>query len=712
MNNNILLISNTFYPDIDATGQIMTDLAEDLSARGLKLQVITGRNQKDSPKQENYRGIEIKRVPMLHLNKRVLPFRFLNYISFFPSVFFTALTAKRPDAIFIVSSPPFMYFLGWLLKKFRRTRLIFNVQDLYPDIAVRLGLIKQPIIIRLLERLTLKMYKQADLIICIGDKMAKMLIERGCPAVKIEIIENWSDGSQIYPIEKRSDRFVQKNGLSDKFIVQYSGNFGMVHELDTVLLAAKALAERTDIEFVFIGGGVNAGKIKSFVSDHGLANVKMFPFQPRESLNDSLNAADVSLVTLKAGFAGTVIPSKIYGIMASGKPVLAVCPGESEASRIVKENDCGLVVDPGDADGCRRAILSLNDDRAARLKMGENARRAFMEKYDRPLMTEKYYLAIRRLFPSFETAGENPLMDVSVCLVNHNAKAFTLKCIESIYKNTKGISFEIILIDNASGDGTVAAVERAFPEVKIIANDSNLGFAAANNQGIRIANGENILLLNNDTELKNEAIKLMLGRIRDDRQIGILTCKLLRHTGKTQKNCRSFYKTPFDTLFGRASLMSRLFPGNPITKRNTLSDWSYDSARRVDWVSGACMMIKRKVFDSIGPLDERYFLYWEDTDFCKRASDAGWQIWFIPEAEIVHYTGQGGGTRSLWLKLFTMSQMHYSAYYYFCKHHYHNPLHPMSIITFLSMIGLIAVKGMVDVVEFPFKNIMKAKKVK
>ncbi|HTY13184.1 MAG TPA: glycosyltransferase, partial [Candidatus Omnitrophota bacterium] len=459
MSREILLISHNFYPEIDATGQMMTDLAEDLTARGLKLRVITGRHQKGSPKQEFHKGIDIRRVRVLHLNKRILPFRFLNYISFFPSVFFSALLSSRPDAIFIVSSPPFMYFLGRMLQKLWRNRLVFNAQDLYPDVAVRLGLLKSRFMIRLLERLTLKMYDKATLIICIGDRMAQLLIGRGVQENKLRIIDNWSDGRQVHPIEKRSDHFVQKHGLQDKFIVQYSGNIGMVHEIDTVLSAALALADEPGIVFVFIGGGVNAGKIEGFVSAHGLKNVRMYPSQPRELLNDSLNAADVSLVTLKKGFAGTVVPSKIYGIMASGKPVIAVCPAESEASRIVRDNECGTVVDPGDVEGCVRAIREFNRDREELERSGKNARRAFMSKYDRPLMTRKYYEAIREMFGDDLAPVAEQAPEVSICLVNHNAREYTLNCIASIYQNTRKARFEVILADNASNDGTVAAVK-------------------------------------------------------------------------------------------------------------------------------------------------------------------------------------------------------------------------------------------------------------
>jgi GT2 family glycosyltransferase len=143
-----------------------------------------------------------------------------------------------------------------------------------------------------------------------------------------------------------------------------------------------------------------------------------------------------------------------------------------------------------------------------------------------------------------------------------------------------------------------------------------------------------------------------------------------------------------------------LFPNNPITKRNTLSDWDYNSPRQVDWVSGAAMMVRSEVLEQVGLLDENFFMYWEDTDFCKRARDAGWEVWFTPEAEIIHYTGQGGGERSLWLKLFTLYQMHRSAYYFFLKHYYKNPFHPMAILTFMGMLTLIGAKSIIEIMKY------------
>jgi GT2 family glycosyltransferase len=297
-------------------------------------------------------------------------------------------------------------------------------------------------------------------------------------------------------------------------------------------------------------------------------------------------------------------------------------------------------------------------------------------------------------------------MDVSLILVNYNSKEHLERCLASIKQNNKRHSLEIIVVDNASTDGSQAMVRAAHPEVTLIRNTNNLGFGKANNLGIQLAKGKYLLLLNNDTILNNDAIAALVKCLDNAPKAGIVACKVFEPDGKIQKNCRSFPLSPFDTMFGRASLFSKLFPSNPITKRTTLSDWDYNSPRQVDWVSGACMLIRRKVLDQIGLLDENYFMYWEDTDFCKRAKDAGWEIWFTPEGEIVHYSGQGGGKRPLSLKLYTIYQMHRSAYYYFLKHHYKTPLHPMAVITFLGMITLVTVKSAQAIIKSIFGSVL------
>lgn len=249
------------------------------------------------------------------------------------------------------------------------------------------------------------------------------------------------------------------------------------------------------------------------------------------------------------------------------------------------------------------------------------------------------------------------------------------------------------MVDNGSSDGSPAAIARQFPNVMIIENKTNAGFARANNQAIERARGKYIFLLNNDTVLKNNAIEQMVAFFDRQQSLGLLTCKLYEADGKTvQRNCRTF-PTPPGTMFGRASLLTRVFPKNPWSSKNLLSDWDYNSVREIDWASGAALMVRRSVIDQVGLLDDKnFFIYWEDTDWCKRIHDAGWKIAFIPDAEIIHLTGSGGGKRSLFLSNRMIYQMHKSAYNYFRKHYLKSIFNPMTLITFIGFISLTAVK--------------------
>jgi hypothetical protein len=256
------------------------------------------------------------------------------------------------------------------------------------------------------------------------------------------------------------------------------------------------------------------------------------------------------------------------------------------------------------------------------------------------------------------------------------------------------LEFEVLVVDNASTDGSRKMVKAKYPAVKLLENPENTGFAAANNKALRMAGGKYVILLNNDTELKNNAFKLMVDFMDQHAGVGILTCKLFEADGRIQKNCRSFPVTPFDTFFARASLFSRLFPNNPISRKNLVSDWDYNSRREVDWVSGAAMLINKRVIDQIGGLDELYYMYWEDTDYCKRARDKGWKIMFLPAAEIIHYTGSGGTKQSTLFNVLKMIyHKHRSAYLYFLKFHYKNPSHPMALFTYAGMLFLVAIKS-------------------
>lgn len=232
-------------------------------------------------------------------------------------------------------------------------------------------------------------------------------------------------------------------------------------------------------------------------------------------------------------------------------------------------------------------------------------------------------------------------MDVSICIPTRDAKDLLTEALRSIYSSTQSVSFEIIVIDNASRDGTCEQLQSEFPNVRIILNEANLGFGRATNQGIRISIGRYVLLLNNDTLVLPEAFDRLIEFMDAHPEAGICTPKVLNRDGTLQKQCRRSFATPWD-LFCYFSGLSKVFPHSRLFARYLVTYQDENAIHTVDAVSGSCMLIRRQVIDQIGLLDERFFAYQEDADYCFRAHKAGWEIYYYPQAQIIHYGSHGG----------------------------------------------------------------------
>lgn len=226
---------------------------------------------------------------------------------------------------------------------------------------------------------------------------------------------------------------------------------------------------------------------------------------------------------------------------------------------------------------------------------------------------------------------------ISVCIVSWNVRRDLLACVESLAIAGRGIETEILVVDNASTDDSVAAVRQRFPEVRLICNAKNRGFAAAANQGLAAATGEYLLLLNPDTLLPPDALAKLLAAAEAHPEAGIIAPKLLNPDGTLQESCRRF-PTPTAALF-RHTLLGRLFPRNRWAAEYVMAEWAHDEPREVDWASGACLLIRRSVYETIGPLDEGFFWGSEDVDYCYRAHKAGYRVLYVPQPAIVHKIG-------------------------------------------------------------------------
>jgi len=409
LKRKILVIEQHFYPEVAATGQLLLDL-------GYQVKVITGnpteiyQKKIDIPRRENYQGIEIVRLKNTALNKYNMAGRVINYLTFHLSIFFHIIFSQRPDLVLVLSNPPFISFHGLILKVFKKCKVIYNVQDLFPDLAVELGKLRNKPFIFVLKTLSKHIIRKMDKVIVVGEYMERKVKEEvlksvGRVADHVVTIHNWADGEKIKVISMvgAEDNYLKREwSLEGKFVVLYSGNIGYLHEFDTIIKAAEDLRDSgyKDIVFVFIGEGIKKEYIRKKAEEKGLNNILFFPYQARDKLTYSLGIADVSLVTLEKGFEGMVVPSKIYGILASGRPMIGIVGRESEINEIIREGRCGKIVKIGDYQALVDGIINYYNDREKCREDGLSGRRYFEKNFDRKIATRKYIEVIGEVLKS------------------------------------------------------------------------------------------------------------------------------------------------------------------------------------------------------------------------------------------------------------------------------------------------------------------------
>jgi len=270
--------------------------------------------------------------------------------------------------------------------------------------------------------------------------------------------------------------------------------------------------------------------------------------------------------------------------------------------------------------------------------------------------------------------------DLSIIIVNYNVKHRLRECLLSIYRSTKGTSFEIIVVDNNSTDGSVDMVKSEFPAVKLIENSQNLGFARAANQGLKENKGRYILLLNPDTIVLPNALDKMVEFMEANSEAGALGCKLLNPDGSLQPSCRSF-PTLITVLFENTGL-EKLFLRNRIIGRHRIGHWDYNDIREVDQPMGSALMVRRETATQVGLMDEQFYMYYEDVDWCFRIKKGGWKIYFLPSAQIIHYGGQSASPNMAKMRI----QGYKSRHRFFRKHY---GILPEWIVKQMDFFGLI-----------------------
>jgi GT2 family glycosyltransferase len=226
-------------------------------------------------------------------------------------------------------------------------------------------------------------------------------------------------------------------------------------------------------------------------------------------------------------------------------------------------------------------------------------------------------------------------VDLSILIVNYKNSATLPDCLDSVYKTTQGLKFEVIVVDNDSKDTGLKTVQTKFPKIRWIQNNANQGFAKANNQAVAASKGKALLFLNPDTQLTENSTQSMIAQLKPDSATGAVGPKVLNPDGSLQYSCRTF-PTVWTSLFNRYSLISRFFPNNKHTTRYLMTDYDHKKSREVDWVSGCCMMVPKSAFEKVGGFDEKYFLFNEDVDLCHTLKHHGYKTLYFPQAKIYH----------------------------------------------------------------------------
>ncbi len=370
----ILFINQFFWPDAAATGQYLEDLVRHLGADGHQITVIaSGNRYANAEAGSSAPPARILRVPGIPFARSITG-RALSYLSFFAGACWQAVRASRPDVVVTMTTPPLLSVIGEALQRFRGSRHIIWEMDLFPDALVSLKAMRQGSWAeRTLGLIADHCRRRADAVIALGPCMEDRLLKRGIPAAQIHIADNWADGDEIRPLPPRR--------AADLHIL-YSGNLGLSHDIETIAAVMEELNPDPRFRFSFAGGGARRAELQAWCIQKELGNVVFPPYASRNDLAASLGAADIGLVTLKPECVGTVVPSKVYGLMAAARPILFIGPPEASAARLIARHRCGWRVDSGDARSLKALLCELAANREAIHQAGARARDAFENNYD------------------------------------------------------------------------------------------------------------------------------------------------------------------------------------------------------------------------------------------------------------------------------------------------------------------------------------------
>jgi len=398
----IVFVNRYFDPDQSATSRMLTDLARGLSGTGWSVEVVCSRQLYDDPmallaRVELRGSILVHRTRTTRFGRSRLIGRAIDYASFYLSAAYKLLRILETGDILIAKTdPPLLSLLAAPIARWTRANLVNWQQDVFPEVASQLRSNPfPPAIDHVLRSLRNESLRRASMNVVISERMAEYFTRQGIPPDRLTVIENWADEVAIQPKPTQASRLRQQLDLRDRFVVCYSGNLGRAHEFETLLGAAGVLCGDDSVKFLIIGGGTNMEGMRRAVAQLALDNMVFLPYQPLEQLGDSLAAADVHLVSLRPELEGLIMPSKLYGILAAGRPVIFIGDGDGDVARAIRRADCGETVPIGASPELIAAIRRMQANPDGRASMGMRARQAFKKYHTKDEAIARWDMLLR-----------------------------------------------------------------------------------------------------------------------------------------------------------------------------------------------------------------------------------------------------------------------------------------------------------------------------
>ena len=386
----LLVLNQYYWPGFEATAHLLHDLCLAL-VDDFEVTVVTG--MLDLPGVTTGRtvvdGVTVVRVGSTAYPRRQLMLRGLNYVTYLLQALRTSLALPRQDVIFCMTDPPMVADIGLIVARRFRAPLVVTSQDVFPEVAVELGRLRSRPLVGLLRVLVQLYLRRADRVIAIGETMAARLEAKGASPERLRVIPNWVRADVVSPRARDND-WARENGLVDRFVVMHSGNVGHAQDLDTVVRAATFLRDLDDLTIAIIGNGARWAELSTLSDTLESDSVRFLPYQPRELLPATLSSADVHVVGLASGLAGYVVPSRLYGVMSVGRPVIVTADLDSETAKLVESIGCGLVIPPGRPELLAGAIRQVHAGEVDLVEMGRRAREYVVNEADRSIAVRRY----------------------------------------------------------------------------------------------------------------------------------------------------------------------------------------------------------------------------------------------------------------------------------------------------------------------------------